>query len=205
MGRPRKVSDQQLLAACSHAIGLHGPKFTLAQVAHAAGVATATVAERFGSKQALLEVLLTADNAGLEQRMIAAANRGGDPVSALRAAAVVFAEDVDDAATAINHLAQFGADLANEALRVGIADQRDLVRRVLRDLVSRAEADLPGAPEPERSARILAALVNGIQLDWAMRPQTELIDQLHGDLDAVLDAWRVAPDASAQPRRERSR
>ncbi|SDU45882.1 TetR family transcriptional regulator [Jiangella alkaliphila] len=197
MGRPRKVTDEQLMAACGRAIGRYGPRFTLAQVAHEAGVATATVAERFGSKQALLETMLTTENAGLADRMRAAARAAGasgaagGQVGALRAAALVGAEQVADAATAANHLAQLGADLADPALRAGVAEQRDLVRGVLTELAADAAGagELPRAPSPEVAARVLAALVHGAQVDWAMRPDGSLIDRLLADVDAVLSAW----------------
>ncbi len=194
MGRPRKVTGEQLMAACGRAIGRYGPRFTLAQVAQEAGVATATVAERFGSKQALLETMLTTENAGLADRMRAAAGASGaasGPAGALRAAALVGAEQVADAATAANHLAQLGADLADPALRAGVAEQRDLVRGVLTELAADAAGagELPGAPSPEVAARVVAALVHGAQVDWAMRPDGSLIDRLRADVDAVLSAW----------------
>ncbi len=180
------------MAACGRAIGQYGPRFTLAQVAQEAGVATATVAERFGSKQALLETMLTAENAGLADRMWAAVAGAGGPVEALRTAALVGAEDVSAAATAVNHLAQFGADLADPVLRAGFAAQRDLVQGVLAELAADAVAagELPGAPSAEVIARVLAALVHGAQVDWAMRPDGSLIDRLDADVNAVLAGWR---------------
>ncbi|TDD65800.1 TetR family transcriptional regulator [Jiangella aurantiaca] len=196
MGRPRKVTDEQLMAACGRAIGRHGPRFTLAQVAQEAGVATATVAERFGSKQRLLETMLATENAGLAGRMraagAAAARAGAGPVEVLRAAALVGTEQVADAATAANHLAQLGADLADPALRAGVAEQRDLVRGVLADLAAEAvgAGGLAGAPPADVVARVLAALVHGTQVDWAMRPDGSLVDRLRADVDAVLAGWR---------------
>ncbi|PZF79231.1 TetR/AcrR family transcriptional regulator [Jiangella anatolica] len=189
MGRPRKVTDEQLMAACGRAIGRYGPRFTLAQVAQEAGVATATAAERFGSKQALLEAMLTRENAGLAERMREAAATGSTPAGALRAAALEGSESVADAGTAANHLAQFGADLADEALRAGVATQRDLIRAVLTELAAEAAGELPGAPPADVAGRVLAALVHGGQVDWAMRPDGSLVDRLRGDVDAVLEGW----------------
>lgn len=180
------------MAACGRAIGRHGSRFTLAQVAQEAGVATATVAERFGSKQRLLEAMLTAENAGLADRMWAAVAHAEGPVEALRTAALVGTEQIADPATAANHLAQFGADLADPALRAGVAEQRDLVHGVLAQLAADAVAagGLPGAPSAEVVARVLAALVHGAQVDWAMRPDGSLIDRLDADVNAVLAGWR---------------
>ena len=54
-GRPRTHSDDALLDATFRAVGAVGPaRLTLADVAREAGVAPATLVQRFGSKRALL-------------------------------------------------------------------------------------------------------------------------------------------------------
>lgn len=176
------------MAACGRAIGQHGPGFTLAQVAAEAGVAVGTVAGRFGSKQGLLLAMMTAQSEGVAARMRAAAAAQPDPVEAVIAAVLVTAAGVDDPATATQHLAQLGVDLADPALRDGLAVLRGRVRRVLTTLF--AAAALPGAPPPARAAGIVAAMAHGAQLDWALRPAGRITDRLRGDLRAVLTAWR---------------
>ncbi len=195
MGRPRKISDDELMAACGRVIGRHGPGFTLAQLAAEAGVAVGTVSGRFGSKHGLLLAMMTTTSAGLEQRMRAAAARHADPVSAVVAAVLVTAEGVGDPATTTNHLAQLGADMSDPALREGLAGLRARVRGVLRSLL--AAAALPGAPPPARAARIVAGLAHGVQLDWALAPGGRLTDRLRADLRAVLESWRESPVSRA--------
>lgn len=187
MARPRKISDEELLAATGRAIGRHGPGFTLAQVADEAGVAVGTVAGRFGSKRHLLLAMMTFARAGVAPRMRAVA-REHDPVAAITAAAIVTAEGLDDPATASNHLGQLGVDLADPALRSGFAAQRSSVHEVLTDLF--ATADLPGAPPPAQAARIIAALTHGVLLDWALNPGEAIADALKADVEAVLATWR---------------
>jgi AcrR family transcriptional regulator len=188
VGRPRKISDEALVAACGRVIGRHGPGFTLAQVAAEAGVAVGTVSGRFGSKQGLLTAMATAMAAGIEQRMRAAAAAQPDPVDAIMGAVLVTANGLDDPATTTNHLAQLGTDLADPELREGLRAVRERVQRVLAGLLG--SAALPGAPPPARAARIIDATVQGTQLDWALRPRGRLTDRLRGDLRAVLTAWR---------------
>jgi hypothetical protein len=65
---------------------------------------------------------------------------------------------------------------------------RERVQRVLAGLV--AAAALPGAPPATRAARIIDATVQGITMDWALRPRGRLADRLRGDLRTVLTAWR---------------
>lgn len=187
MARPRKVSDDDLLAATGRAIGRHGPGFTLAQVAGEAGVAVGTVAGRFGSKQNLLLAMMTVGSASVVPRMRAAA-RGLDPLPAIVAAALVIADGLDDPATTTHHLGQLGVDLAEPALRSGFAALRAGVREVLTELF--AAADLPGAPPPPQAARIIAALTHGALMDWALNPGGTITEVLTADIEAVLTTWR---------------
>jgi AcrR family transcriptional regulator len=187
VARPRKVSDDELLAAAGRAIGRHGPGFTLAQVAREAGVAVGTVAGRFGSKQGLLLAMMSAGGSTVAPRMRAAA-RGLDPVAAIMAAALVITDGLDDPATTSNHLGQLGVDLAEPALRSGFAGLRAGVREVLTELF--AAAALPGAPPPAQAARIVAALTHGVLMDWALEPRGAIADVMRADLEAVIAAWR---------------
>jgi AcrR family transcriptional regulator len=189
VARPRKISDDELMAACGRAIGLHGPGFTIAQVAAEAGVAVGTVAGRFGSKRNLLLAMMAAGAASVAPRMRAAAG-DRDPVTAIVAAVLVTTEGVDDPATTSNHLGQLGVDLADPALRSGFAVLRSGVYEVLTELF--AAADLPGAPPPAQAARIIAALANGVLMDWALNPRDAIADVLAADLEAVLATWRGA-------------
>jgi len=188
VGRPRKISDDELMTACGRVIGRHGPGFTLAQVAAEAGVAVGTVSGRFGSKQGLLLAMMRSAADGVADRMHAAAARQADPVAAVVAAALVTTEGVTDPATVSNHLAQLGIDMSDPALREGLATLRAKVRDVLRVLL--AAAGLPGAPPSARAARIVAGLAHGTQLDWALTPAGRLTDRLRTDVRTVLDSWR---------------
>jgi len=187
MARPRKVSDDELMAACGRAIGTHGPGFTLAQVAVEAGVAVGTVAGRFGSKQNLLLAMMTTGADGMAPLLRAAAE-GHDPVTAITAAVLATTQGVDDPATTSNHLGQLGVDLADPALRQGFARLRAAVHEVLTELF--AAAGLPGAPPPAQAARIVAAMAHGTVMDWALHPSGAIADTLRADLAAIVHAWR---------------
>ncbi len=168
------------MAACGRTIGRYGPGFTLAQVAAEAGVAVGTVAGRFGSKQNLLLAMMAATTADVVDRMRAAGT--------ITAAVLVGTRGVDDPATAAQHLAQLGVDLAEPALRDAFAAMRVRVHEVLTDLF--AAADLPAAPPPAQAARIIAALAHGAALDWALNPAGSLTDLVAADVAAVLAGWR---------------
>ncbi|MGW7081634.1 TetR/AcrR family transcriptional regulator [Streptomyces sp. NPDC054871] len=187
MGRPKKISDGALLAACEQAIGRHGPSFTLAQVAEEADVSVGTVAGRFGSKHGLLLAMMAQGTAALEAQMRSASEKHSDPVAAIRDSLLITTVGADDPNTAAQHLAQLGKELADTRLREGFAAQRRAVRSVLTPLLE--SADLPYAPPAHQGAWILAALVNGLLQDWALSAEGELADRVRQDLDAVLLAW----------------
>lgn len=190
MPRPRKVSDDELMAACGRAIGRFGPGFTLAQVAEEAGVAVGTVAGRFGSKQNLLLAMMTAGAESVGPLMRAAAT-GLPPLEAITTTILAMSEAVSDPATTSNHLGQLGVDLADPALRAGFARFRAAVREVLTELFE--AADLPGAPPPGQAARIVAATAHGALMDWSLDPEGEFADVLRTDLAAIVTAWSVSP------------
>ena len=189
MARPRKTSDEELLAAAGDAIARLGPRFVLADVAERAGVSPASLVHRFGSKHGLLVAMIDAAAAAVRARPVASGD--DDPVAAVRAEAVEPYAVLDDAAGAANNLAQLGFELGDEALRARLADLYAAVEARLETLLARA-ADagaLPGAPPAPVAARILAALVDGTALRWSAAPTGSLRTRLYADLDAVLAGW----------------
>ncbi|GGV71796.1 hypothetical protein GCM10010277_84020 [Streptomyces longisporoflavus] len=184
MGRPQKISDGELMAACEQAIGRYGPSFTLARVAEEADVSVSTVAGRFGSKHGLLLAMMSQGTEALVARMRRAGEAHSDPVAAVRDALLTTTAGADDPNTAARHLAQLGTELADTRLRESFAAQRRAVRSVLAPLL--ATADLPYAPPAHQAAGILAALVNGLLQDWALSAEGDLADRVRQDLDAVL-------------------
>src|ERR1700753_3871781 len=64
MPRKKTISDADVLAAATRAMYARGPAdFTLARVAKAAGIAPATLIQRFGDKHGLIVAAVTHDNA----------------------------------------------------------------------------------------------------------------------------------------------
>ncbi|GAA1969055.1 TetR/AcrR family transcriptional regulator [Amycolatopsis minnesotensis] len=188
MARPRGISDQRLLDAAAAVTGRVGPGFTLAQVAAAAGVAVGTVSNRFGSKLGLLKALSRSTTERVVAMMRDDAERAADPVTGLRTSAVSVFSWLGDAEEAANHLGQLGVDIGDPELRELLGEHFSAIEAELRRQLR--TADLPSAPSPERAARVLVAVVNGISLDWSIRPSGPLADRLAEDIDAVLDGWR---------------
>ncbi|MBV8931062.1 MAG: TetR/AcrR family transcriptional regulator [Kutzneria sp.] len=194
MARPRKITDEQLLAAAESAIARLGPAFTLADVASDAGVTAGTVVHRFGSKHGLLIAMI--DAAVESARTSRRAGDGRDLVATIGDAIVERYAPLDDPSTAANHLAQLGVDLADEDLRGRLATLHATIEAGLEPLVRRAmdAGMLPGAPAVPVATRILAALADGTAMRWSSRPRGRLGDRMRTDLDAVLAGWAGQPN-----------
>lgn len=189
MARPRTITDERLLNAAGEVIGRVGPGFTLAQVAAEAGVAVGTVAQRFGSKNGLLQALSRLNTQTVIGRM-RDCGRTADPVEGLRAAVVVIYEGMGSAETAANHLGQLGVDIGDPELRSLLGEHFTAVETELRVQVRAAARSLPGAPGVVRAARVLLGVANGASLDWSIRPKGRYVDRVGQDVDAVLTAWK---------------
>lgn len=189
MARPRTITDERLLQAAEVVIGQVGPGFTLAQVATEARVAVGTVAQRFGSKNGLLQALSRLNTQTVIERMRERA-QVADPVEGLRAAVVVVYEGLGSAETAANHLGQLGVDIGDPELRALLGEHFTAVEAELRVLMRAAARRLPGAPGVVRAARVLLGVANGAALDWSIRPKGRYVDRVGQDVDAVLTAWK---------------
>jgi AcrR family transcriptional regulator len=190
-GRPRTHSDDALLDATFRAVGAVGPaRLTLADVAREAGVAPATLVQRFGSKRALL----VAAAARAAARADAALPEPGDaPLAALVDGLVGLTAPVRDPAAFANHLALLQLDLADPQLRAhAVAHARGL-RRAIRRLLDAAV--LAGALEPcdtRALADAVHATYHGAQLDWAVDRRGTLARRVRGAVEAVLACRRLA-------------
>jgi AcrR family transcriptional regulator len=190
MARPRHITDQRLIEAAGTVIGRRGPGFTLADVAAEAKVAVGTVAQRFGNKHGLLVAMTRAAVDSMRGRMRKAEH--GDAVGAVVHALVTAYGALDDPATAANNLAQLAVDLADDELRGLMAEFYSVMEAEVAALMKEAAGELPGAPPPERAARVLTALADGTAVHWSARPAGGLAERLRTDLYAVLDGWRTS-------------
>src|SRR5262249_7530262 len=116
--RPRKVSDDDVFAAAHRAANRLAPsELTLAAIAAEAGVTAGALAQRFGSKRALLLALSerAAAGAGDFIRGLAASHRS--PLAAIRAYAECMAHLAQSPAALARNLAYLQIDLADADFR----------------------------------------------------------------------------------------
>jgi AcrR family transcriptional regulator len=177
MARPRTKSDDEVLAATLRAVGEHGvAKLTLADVAREAGLAPSTLAERYGSKRALLLAAARSGSRGVEK--ISAAT----PLEFL----VALAAPVADRRAFAHHLAFLELDVADPEFRAVAAEHVAAVQRRLRDLgLSAAEA------------RALYVAYNGALVLWALSGEGSLEDALRADLSSSPEPGGASTSPSA--------
>jgi AcrR family transcriptional regulator len=175
VARPRTISDEQILSATATVIDRRGPEFTVADVAAQAGVSVGAVAKRFGSKSGLLQALTRAGTEEVRNRMREAGT--------VKEALMTWFDRLADPATATNNLAQLGVDLIDPELRALLAKHYAVLESELEILCAAENL-------PPNAARVLAALVYGIAMDWSIRPRGELLARMEEDIDLVLKGMR---------------
>ncbi len=187
--RPRKVSDDDVLAAAQRAMATLGPgELTLAQIAREAGVTAGALAQRFGSKRAILLALAerAADGTGDFVRGLRAEH--GSPIATVRAYAACMAHLAQSPAALARNLAYLQIDLADPDFRTHLAAQATATRAAIADLLADAVADGELAPATDLAtlARTVEITLNGALLTWAFDQREPAAAFLRSAVDAVL-------------------
>jgi AcrR family transcriptional regulator len=191
-GRPRTISDEQIMSAVASAVGAVGPhRLTLADVARAAGVSTGVLVQRYGSKRGLLLAFVRVGVEAFPLPMTAAFGSAEDPVEGLvRAVLSISWNDISPAEFA-NHLAFLHLELADDEFRELLGRHHTRVRTELATLVRTAVAAGRLTGDPELLAAAIEAVRNGTQLTWAMTRTGPLADALRRDLTTLLNPYVV--------------
>jgi AcrR family transcriptional regulator len=181
MPRPKLISDEEILDRALPVMAQAGPGgFTMADVARAAGVAPATLFQRFGDKQSLVEQAFARDN----QRFVAwlgglPEGVGADVVIEIYAEATKLFGDHPSLA---DHLLWLREDIRDPALN-RLARERF---RLFRTAIVKRLPPMPIAAE--RAADLLDALHHGAVVQWALEPRGELAGYVRRSLE---DCFRL--------------
>jgi AcrR family transcriptional regulator len=192
MARPKSKSDDEVMAATMRAVSRHGVSaLTLAHVAAEAGLAPSTLAERYGSKRALLlAAAKSAARAAPASSPAATASSPAARVDSPRDAAVDYlvglARHVGDRRSFAHHLAFLELDVADPEFRAAAADH---VAAVLARLESFGLA--------AREARALYVAYNGALVLWALAGDGSLEDSLRADLSHSPEPGGASTSPSA--------
>ena len=195
-GRPRTVSDEDLINATIRIMSRLGPvKLTLAEVAKEAGVTAATLVQRFGSKRGLM-LKIAADAAGSGDAcfdMVRAAHPDS-PLDALVAAATGMAQMANTAEELANSLAFLQIDITDPEFHVHTLEMSKKTVAGYRTLLK--EAIAAGELKPHdatRMARAINAIAGGSLISWAIFREGTAERWLKRDLDTLLGPFKVLP------------
>ena len=186
MARPRSITDERLVSAAATVIGRCGPGFTLAQVAgRRASRSARSPAVRLQERPAAGDE--TAGHAA-DGRPHAGVRRGRTTRSTACGPRRSVYAVLGDAEEAANHLGQLGVDIGDPVLRSLLGEHFAAVEDELGGSCARRRA--AAAPSVPRAAGAVLGVINGVSIDWSIRPHGRLADRLAEDVDAVLSAWR---------------
>jgi AcrR family transcriptional regulator len=197
--RARKVSDDEIFAATHRATMRLAPnELTLAEIAAEAGVTAGAVAQRFGSKRALLLALAKAAAASTGDFIAQLRAEHRSPLAAVRAYAGCMAGLAQSPAALARNLAYLQIDLADPDFREQLAVQARQTRAGLRDLFEAAVAarELKRGTDVDALARTVEAMIAGSLMTWAFYHDGPAERWIRDDVDAVLAPYLTTRSAT---------
>jgi AcrR family transcriptional regulator len=170
MPRQKTISDEEVLDAAASVMFAKGPTgFTLADVASAAGIAPATLVQRFGGKHGLVVAAMARDNQLFEAQLAALpSDRGAEAV-------------IDVFRLLFPDVGEFTGGFADQLLwlrqDMSDPDLNRLARERFTALRAALAARMPPLPvSPDVAARLAEAQWQGALLQWGIAHEGRLPD-----------------------------
>jgi len=201
--RPRQTSDAEILAATARVMQRRSPtRLTLADVAKEAGVAPATLIQRFGTKRGLLLAVCSTAPGSVPQQFAAARAKHKSPLKAL---VELYAECTSFAPTPeamANGLAYLQIDLIDPDFHAITLAQFRAIREQTRILLDQAVAarELHQC-DTARLARLIQHVNGGAMLSWAVYREGSVASWVRAELLALLRPYVRRPGARPGKRR----
>jgi AcrR family transcriptional regulator len=170
MPRQKTVSDEEVLDAAARVMFAKGPTgFTLADVARAAGIAPATLVQRFGDKHGLVVAAMTRDNQLFEAQLATLPTDRG-AASVIDIFRLLFPDVGEFTGGFADQLLWLRQDMSDPDLN-RLARERFAALRVA--LAARMP---PLSVEPDVAARLAEAQWQGALLQWGIAHDGRLSD-----------------------------
>ena len=193
--RPRLASDAEIIEAAKRVISREGPNgFTLAEVGREAGLAPATLVQRFGSKRGLM-LAVAGRGMGVEapESCFAAARRETDsPLDALKRGLEDMATMAPTPEELSNHLAFLQIDLTDPdfhelALTTALANRQGIVELLDEAIVAGELREC----DTERLSVAVDAIAGGALINWAIYREGTAREAIGDALETLLGPYRA--------------
>jgi len=171
-----------------------GPgELTLAHIADEAGVTAGALAQRFGSKRALLLALSEKAAASAGDFIRGLTEQHSSPLAAVRAYADCMAQMAQSPAALARSLGYLQIDLADPEFRQHLEVQARATYAVLVELLERAitAKELRRGTDARALARAFEVAISGSMLVWAFYQEETAERSMRRDVDAVLRPYLV--------------
>jgi AcrR family transcriptional regulator len=197
MPRKRLVDDADLLAAARRELARAGPaRITVEGVAIEAGLAKATVLQRFGSKRGLMIALARQSTFLLREKFAAALTEEGSPLSALARLLSSRAGPIEKPEELANQLAFLPIALGDPEFRGLAVEQAQCARDGIRELLAGAvEAGELGSCDTTKLAQAIHVTYTGALLTWAVLREGTVQEWVQSNLETVLRPYQLRKPA----------
>ena len=201
MSRRRTTSDADVLAAAGRVISRVGPsQFTLSDVSAEAGLAPATLLQRFGSKRGLLLAVAKMGEDSVAACFVQLRSAHSSALATLLASVEALAAHAQTPEAMANSLAFMHIHLTDrEFHRLAVESTRAVLagfKKLLDEAVAKGELV---RCDTARLARVIDGLRYGSMLTWAIHRQGTVGDWLREDLRMLLAPLRKKPRNHRKP------
>ncbi|WP_067137180.1 TetR/AcrR family transcriptional regulator [Microtetraspora malaysiensis] len=200
MGRPRTVSDEQVLAGAARVIARVGPaRLTLAEVGREVGLSAATLVQRFGSKRGVL-LAVAAHGADALPRRVAGAKDASAPAATLIEILAEVAGTIRSSEEFANHLAFLLLDMSDPQFRQISRDYAAAVERAIADALAAGQTAgelIKG--DLSRLSRAIHAAYNGALIAWGLSGDGSPAERVREQLTLLLGPY-LEPTGPVPPR-----
>jgi AcrR family transcriptional regulator len=193
MSRKKLTADADVIAATIRVVSRLGPaKLTLAAVAKEAGLAPATLLQRFGSKRGLLLAVAQTGSAGTEECFARVRAKHRSPLKALLASLEEMTALCETPEIMANNLAFLEIDLTDPDFHKLALNGARATLAAYRALLDEAvQAGEIVRCDTARVARALSAMCGGSMLSWAILREGTAAKFLRQDIEMVMGPLRV--------------
>lgn len=203
MSRTKTTPNAEVLAATMRVMLRLGPaRLTLAEVAREAGLAPATLLQRFGSKRGLLLAVAAQGAGGVEECFARVRAAHVSPLAALLASFEEMTMLAETPESLANNLAFLEIDLTDPDFhRLALENSRSTLagyRALLDEAVAAGEIV---RCDTARLARSLSAMCCGSMLNWAVLREGTVKQWLRDDMAMLLEPLRARPRKTRSPAR----